>query len=791
MNRSVFGSPLSAKVVAVVPLISQKHSKKRQAQRTEANPPAPHDRSVLPPSVLRARQRGLHSIFSALVKLFGEFTFILDLDGKILNSSFAGQIPAGRSARSLIGQDISALLGEKHNGLFENALSRALASRCKECAEHRVELPGGPRWFQSFLVPLDHLNGGPKKIGLFSKDVTARKEAHDRFRKNEALLLQAEELARLGSFQLDLQSYNVSWSKQLYRNLGLDPQHGITWPGFLSMVHPDDRDRLLQEMQNGIACNQILDSEFRCILGNGEVLTLHRRAIPFYDEAGNPLALVGMAQDVTERKQFEDHLRSREALLAQAEQLADLGSWEWNLETSQVTWSDHRYRLLGLDPETQPPSIDNFLNLVYPEDRERVRAEYENAIAQARPLEYEARFFHADGRIRTLHVRGVPVVNSGGRTIRLTGMAQDVTERRSEEDRLRRSEALLLQAEEIANVGCWEQEVKTSRMMLSQQLLRMYGIRSQEEWNEDRFWSRLLLPDANSVRAQCERAVKECEPFEFTARYRMPDGAIRVYRIVGKPIPGEDGSAERVLGVVHDITGHTRIEEELRRITQRLIRTRDSERRQLARELHESAGQSLAALKMTLGNLRETLPDESLAARDHLDAARGFAEDAIREVRVISYLMYPPLLDDAGLSPALNWYLRGFSERSGIKATLEIEDGFGRHSQEIESTVFSVVQEALTNVHRYSGSPTVIVRLDHNLGYVRAEIEDQGCGLPVLSTARGRSPAFGVGIPGMRERVKELNGSFEILSTPGCGTLVRAVLPVPAARAANSTADSA
>lgn len=371
------------------------------------------------------------------------------------------------------------------------------------------------------------------------------------------------------------------------------------------------------------------------------------------------------------------------------------------------------------------------------------------------------------------------MVSSEGRTIRLAGMAQDVTERRQEEDRLRRSEALLAQAEEIANVGSWEYDVKSSRTILSQQLLRMYGLASQDEFDEERFWNRVLLPDVDSVRAQCVRAIEECKPFDFTVRYRMPDGVVRVYQVKGKPCPGEDGSAERVLGVVRDITEHTRTEEDLRRLSQQLIRTRDSERRQLARELHESAGQSLAALKMSLGNLREVLPEENAVALEHLDAARGFAEDAIREVRVISYLMYPPLLDDAGLGPALNWYIRGFAERSGIKASVEIKRSLGRYPQEIETAIFCIVQEALTNVHRYSGSPTVVVRLGQDDASMHAEIEDHGSGLPILSPMRGGAAVMGVGIAGMRERVKQLNGSFEIISTPGSGTVVRAILPIP------------
>ena len=131
----------------------------------------------------------------------------------------------------------------------------------------------------------------------------------------------------------------------------------------------------------------------------------------------------------------------------------------------------------------------------------------------------------------------------------------------------------------------------------------------------------------------------------------------------------------------------------------------------MARELHESAGQSLAALKMSLSRLYESLPKNKRLAQTLLRSSVELADAAVREVRTVSYLMHPPLLDEAGLGPALRWYARGFAERSKIAVTVDIADDFGRASQDVEMTVFRVVQEALTNVHRYSGSSTACIRV--------------------------------------------------------------------------------
>ncbi|MFZ0981574.1 MAG: sensor histidine kinase [Candidatus Acidiferrales bacterium] len=220
-----------------------------------------------------------------------------------------------------------------------------------------------------------------------------------------------------------------------------------------------------------------------------------------------------------------------------------------------------------------------------------------------------------------------------------------------------------------------------------------------------------------------------------------------------------------------------------------MMRTRDQERREAARALHESAGQSLAALKMTLGRLRRAMTDDGDKAEQLWKSAVELTEAAVREVRTVSYLMHPPLLDEAGLAAALRWYVTGFTDRSGIDVNLEVDDHVGRQSEEIETTLFRIVQEALTNVHRYSGSRKAWIRIMRSGGRIRAEVRDEGRGLQVDSKALTKAAPLGVGISGMRERVQQLGGTFELESAPGRGTTLRATLPL-APRAKEAILDS-
>jgi PAS domain S-box-containing protein len=359
---------------------------------------------------------------------------------------------------------------------------------------------------------------------------------------------------------------------------------------------------------------------------------------------------------------------------------------------------------------------------------------------------------------------------------------RDLTEEKAAERRLQESQTLLAQAEQIANLGSWEFDVATRKVTWSEQLYHLFGLCPWEPAAEHIYWNNLHPGDQIRVRGITEEAIRECKEFTFVARYRLPTGEYRVHSTRGVPVRGVDGKTARVIGIIQDITDQAKVEADLHRLSRELMRARDEERRHMARELHESAGQSLAALKMTLGNLREALPQKNSLANSLLQACVDLTNEAVREVRTISYLMHPPMLDEAGLSSALRWYARGFAERSQIQVELDVPDQFGRQPQEIETTVFRIVQEALTNVHRYSGSKTACIRLWQNGAEICAQIEDRGCGLAHPLGDRGEPN--GVGIAGMRERVHQLNGIFEIESVPGRGTTVRVVLPATIAKPA-------
>jgi signal transduction histidine kinase len=216
----------------------------------------------------------------------------------------------------------------------------------------------------------------------------------------------------------------------------------------------------------------------------------------------------------------------------------------------------------------------------------------------------------------------------------------------------------------------------------------------------------------------------------------------------------------------------------LRELSGHLLRTQDQERRRLGRELHDTIGQYLAVLKMGLDSLNSRqVVQEPLAAMQMADCLK-LAEQSIKELRTMSYLLYPPMLEEMGLKTAIYWYVEGFAKRSGIQVQVDISPALRRLPEELELTAFRVLQECLTNVHRHSGSPTARIRISLENGSLHLEISDCGKGMPpvVLESHRDALGTMGVGLRGMNERVRQLGGTLSF--TSNAGTTVSASLPL-------------
>jgi two-component system NarL family sensor kinase len=267
-------------------------------------------------------------------------------------------------------------------------------------------------------------------------------------------------------------------------------------------------------------------------------------------------------------------------------------------------------------------------------------------------------------------------------------------------------------------------------------------------------------------------------PFEMEYRMRHHTGQYRWILDRGVPRYAPDGSFEGYLGACLDIHDQKEAAEKLHIADDmtRLMRAQDEERRRIARELHDSAGQIIASLGMNVASMmRHATTNPSL--RETIDDTQDLVQQLNREIRTTSYLLHPPLLDESGLPEAIRWYMEGLAERSNIAIGLKIDGNFGRLPGDIELAIFRVVQECMTNIHRHSGSKTAQLRLSRMADKVQMEIRDEGKGIPSYKKGVIERHRSGVGIAGMRERIRHLKGEMNIESDEN-GTKICVTLPM-------------
>lgn len=231
---------------------------------------------------------------------------------------------------------------------------------------------------------------------------------------------------------------------------------------------------------------------------------------------------------------------------------------------------------------------------------------------------------------------------------------------------------------------------------------------------------------------------------------------------------------------LRDVTDRRRSDDQLRSLSSRLLTLQDQERRRIARELHDSTGQNLTALQMSLTMLEKSLPIVNEETSRLITESRALLDLSCAEIRTLSYLLHPPLLDEMGLLFAIRWFVDGFAKRTGIRVDANLDETMERLPMDVETALYRIVQESFNNIHRHSGGTRCWVRLHRRADGVLLEIEDDGMGVTKERMAEVEDvlPSLGVGLPGMRERLTQLNGTLEVLSS-STGTIIRAIIHHP------------
>jgi PAS domain S-box-containing protein len=544
------------------------------------------------------------------------------------------------------------------------------------------------------------------------------------------------------------------------------------------------------------------DEELVIARPDGSRVTVSVHIDPIRDKDGTIVGVVNFFHDFTERKQAE----RTTGLLAAIVDSSEDAVISKTLDGTITTWNKGAQRIFGYSAEE---AIGHPITMLIPPERLDEETTILARLKRGERIDhFETVRVRKDGVRVHISLTISPVKDSHGRIIGASKIARDITGRKQDEQALAERALLLDLSNDAILVRAGDDRVTYWNKSASE----LYGFNREEAIG--RVSHELLQTEFP------ESLERITEQFRRDGRWRgellhtRKDGSQIVVVSRWALDRDHDGNPKCVLETNNDITPQKQLEsglreseerlrvlanglenqvrvrthqleqrnaevlqqsEQLRELSIRLQQTQDDERRRIARELHDSAGQVITVLGMNLASIAQHVGRNAKVGKA-IEENRELVHQLSKEIRTMSYLLHPPLLDENGLAGALDWYAQGLAERSSLKCDLIIPKDFGRLSDDVEVTIFRIVQECLTNIHRHSGSKTAAIRLSRTGESVSLEIQDEGKGIPAERLAEIQGHRTGVGITGMRERVRHLNGTIDIQSNAK-GTKISVTLP--------------
>jgi len=512
----------------------------------------------------------------------------------------------------------------------------------------------------------------------------------------------------------------------------------------------------------------------------------------------------------------------------------EIGTWTWDTANDCVVADENLARVFGLSAKDAAGApIEKYLDSMHPEDRPRVVAAVASAMDNPNgKFEIDYRVVRKDGSMSWITARGRVERDSDGQPKYFPGVVIDITKRKlSEENAAQLRHSLDVQSRLLDTTlstitdFAYTFDRDGRFVYVNQALLDLWGLKLEDAVGKNFF--DLKYPDelAARLQRQIQQVIETRTGLTDETPYTSPTGAGGYYEYIFQPVMDRDGNVREVVGSTRDITEHKRAEEDLRQsqeryrvlaetlesqvrertlqlerrnnemlhqseqlreLSVRLMEMQDEERRRIARELHDSAGQTIAMLSMNLAQIGREAAEGNAGLAALAEESRALAQELNQELRTTSYLLHPPLLDETGLRAALEWYADGLKRRAGLEVNIVLEKGLERPSRELELAVFRIAQECLTNIHRHSGSKNAHIRIVRKDGNLCVEVRDEGRGIAADKLSRIQSNGGGVGLRGMRERVRQFSGTVAIESQPGSGTTVSVTLPLDAAQRAKA-----
>jgi PAS domain S-box-containing protein len=754
----------------------------------------------------------------ALVNSIDQIAFEFDVEGTFLDIWTTNETLLFRPREQLLGRRVSDVVGEELGSIYKNIFRRVLRSGRGEDLEYSLRLVGGERWFLGRVTPIVAPDGAYKSICMLARDITDRKQAEKSLSLFRALIDRSNDAIEVvDPITLRFLDVNQKACSDL----------GYTREEILLMSIKDIDPTMNAETHARV--NEALRQSGSLIKE-----TIHRRK----DGSTFPVEIninliqldktyvVTVARDITDRKQEQDKLHESEARLRLATQAGRMYAFEWDAATDVVVRSEECTDILGPDEPTHS-TLKELLDAVCPDDLQNFDLGVLNPGNASANVKY--RVLRSDGSVIWVENTARAFFDEQGKMLRIIGMVADITARRQAEDALREKETTIRSLFHIAKTLTNTLELDAILEHLNYESMMLVGTEGSfarllgaEEFTCDSFFDRsgpkkecviwppgvgllgwvltnkktyltndaahdpLIPPEIHNPlglrSVLCVPVLgNQQEVIAFFALLNKRGGDFRP-----SDVEIVEGISKVASIAIQNALAYKRTcqaEENLRVLSAQLINLQDEERRRIALDLHEGLAQDLAALRLSLGQIKRKTAKKHNGVAGIINESLELNDGLIQQTRALSYKLHPAHLEEVGLPLAITSYARKFSELSGIEVSVraELPEDIGfPHGYEI--TIFRIVQECLSNVGRHSHSQMATVCVSFENEHLILEVADRGRGIAFVSgTEVLATTTQGIGIASMRERVKQMHGTFLIESIVGQGVTVRVALPVATA----------
>jgi PAS domain S-box-containing protein len=704
--------------------------------------------------------------------------YLLDPAGRVTSWNAGAERIKGYRADEIVGRHFSLFypVEERAAGRPEQALAQAAREGRAEDEGWRVCKDGSRFWAEVLITALRDPRGVLKGFAKVTRDMTARHLERER----EQLLATTFNHAPNGIAIADAAGRYIGANASFVRLLGYSEAELLRKTIF-DLTHPEDtaeNRRVFEEVLTGAA--ERLEFDKRYLRRDGRVIWVHMSVARIVDADGRPTSVVAQVEDITERRAADKRLRESEARLQaftdNSPALMCLKDREGRYRFANAQFLE-RY---GLRREQVLGRSDAE---IFPRRQASAMAANDTEVmARGEPLHFEERSSHREGEHSSM-VSKFPVLDAAGAVAGLGVIVTDITDRRLTEQALREQRLLLAEAQKIAGVGSWEWDAPSGRLFWSEALYGIYGV-SGETFTPtlEAYLERVHPDDRQQSAALVARALMDGRGFTMHERIVRPGGELRYLRSYAEVVRSERGKPIKILGACLDVTEQRHSETALRQaaqdlhgLTRRLVQAEEAERRRIARELHDRAGQSLSALNINLDIVSKESDSLPAALRRRLEDCAALVDGTLQSIENVMAELRPPLLDEYGLGAALGAHAEEFSRRTGIPASIAetSPEATKRLAPEAAVALFRIAQEALNNVAKHAHAKSVHIEISPEGPNLLLSVNDDGKGFDPAAAPPGRW-----GMTTMRERAEAVGGQLELHSTAGAGTALRARVPL-------------